>query len=581
VPPQNSLSDDATLQFLQFAYDDDTPAISNFNYDSYEYSIQVPSGARNVRITQLVPSSNMVTDNKVRVTQGLNNTPYAYSVENPPARAAEITLPAIDEELKFVIRVTAENGDIRTYNVTFKNPSVTFEWRGKVILSDATKELFEIEVPLSNGSRETSSFNELGEWSVNINEKYSPTSFIAVLHSVGVVPQKSFRQAFPLNGHTKDDYIELTIDSASLANMVFTPNDLAAMARTENYFLMNDIDLDEFTGGGPSPVDWIGQTSYSGNFNGNGHTINLTLKKNNGDTGLFTSLANGAVIENFTLDVKTPAGIAMVNSSHFGGVVGVINVDATYTMRNLTVKGILDYSTTNGYLLVGGLIGEVQQSKNLNIINCVVDMTIKLGGSSGSSGTLGFGGLIGKLTATNSGNKTTITNSYTTGSIELVSSSNRELIAGGLVAELSQGYSSTAINVDIINCYSAMSISGNKTNGGTVISAGLVGRSSTTGNARLLNSIALNPRVIANDISFRSYYKRDKNLTATTYALKGMLTGSGTPNNNDGSEESSEGKAATDLELSDKTFWISKNFDEAVWDFTDIDIAAGIYPTLK
>jgi hypothetical protein len=380
VPPQNALSTDATLQFLQFAYDDDSLAISDFYTDSYEYSIQAPQGLHNVRITQLVPSSSLVTDDKVRVTQGINNAsaPYAYSVENPPARATEIALPVVDAELKFVIRVTAENGDIRTYNVTFKNPSATFVWHGKVILNDSTKELFEIEVPISNGSRETSSFNAQGEWSVNINEIYSPTSFVVVLHSVGLIPQRSFRESFPVDGRTKDDNIVLTINSANLANMVFTPNDLAAMTPTENYFLMNDIDLNEFTGGGSTPINWVGQTNYSGNFNGNGHTIDLTLKKTDGDTGLFTSLANGAIVENFTLNVVTESGLRMSNNSHFGGVVGVIGSTGTFRIRNIAVSGSLNYGTqtaANLYLIVGGLIGEVQESTSaikLEMLKCLL-----------------------------------------------------------------------------------------------------------------------------------------------------------------------------------------------------------------
>jgi hypothetical protein len=343
---------------------------------------------------------------------------------------------------------------------------------------------------------------------------------------------------------------------------------------------MNDIDLNAFTGGGPTPIDWVGKTNYSGNFNGNGHTIDLTLKKTSGDTGLFTSLGDGAVIENFTLNVVTTTGITMTSNSHFGGVVGVINADAVYTMRNLTVTGTLDYNTTSGYLLAGGLIGEIGQFRTLNISNCVADIRIRLNGSSGTSGTLGFGGLIGKITSTVGGNKITISNCYTKGSINVTSSSNRELISGGLVAEIAAGADPTAVNVEIINCYSAMDIIGNKTSGGTVISSGLVGRINTNGTASLTKSIALNPRAIGNDQSFRSYYKRST-VTAETYALDSMLVGASpgaVVSNTDVTLPN--GANATSTELSSSAFWRDLDFDGNIWDFTGLSISEEIYPRL-
>jgi hypothetical protein len=66
------------------------------------------------------------------------------------------------------------------------------------------------------------------------------------------------------------------------------------------------------------------------------------------------------------------------------------------------------------------------------------------------------------------------------------------------------------------------------------------------------------------------------------YALGSMaLTADGGTVSVTSSETGKDGESKTDLELSDKNFWISKGFSETVWDFTGLSIAGKVYPKLR
>jgi hypothetical protein len=387
--------------------------------------------------------------------------------------------------------------------------------------------------------------------------------------------------------------------------MVFTPNDLAAMTPTGNYFLMNDIDLNAFTGGGPTPIDWVGKTNYSGNFNGNGHTINLTLKKTNGDTGLFTSLASGAIIENFTLNVVTPQDpLRMSANSHFGGVVGVIDLDGTYNIRNIAVTGSLKYGSqtaANLYLIVGGLIGEIREggfAVKLYIDNCSADLAVDadLGNLTQSSigNLVSFGGLIGKVAANKVNNETIIKNSYSTGYLHVKSGLGRMLVAGGLIGDVSAGTTiASNLNTQITNCYSAMDILATREGGSAahgVYVGGLVSRFSTNNaNANITKSVAINPKVLVisasgTKMAYRSFYRIAGSIPASaqTYALDSMLVGAspGAVATADIAATGYNGANATLTDLSSSAFWRDLDFDGNIWDFTGLNISEGIYPRL-
>ncbi len=154
---------------------------------------------------------------------------------------------------------------------------------------------------------------------------------------------------------------------------------------TSSAVLENDIDASgtaNWNGGaGWMPIgSYDGSNSsdsstYSGVFNGQGHTINGLTINNTGLTcaGLFGDTANTATVENVNLTN------ASVNGQYYvGELAGVSNAAVT----NCTTQG-----TVNGSDYVGGLLG---------INGGPVSGSSSAGTVDGNSGSAGIGGLVGE-----------------------------------------------------------------------------------------------------------------------------------------------------------------------------------------
>jgi hypothetical protein len=407
-----------------------------------------------------------------------------------------------------------------------------------------------------------------------------------------------------------------------LYTMVYKASDLAKIGTTTNYYIANDIDLTELG-------KWDGPDNYKGHFNGGGNTIKLQLSKGTGATGLFDSLASGAIIENLNVDVSTVSGGVDVSGYiYFGAVVGSMPNNTTCKLKNISVKGELNYRSFNSsttWVLIGGIFGEIDQGYsgiNVTLENCESDLIITAEGISISSSTMShvsIGSLVGKVG--NSGGTVKIINCRTGGSITASMSNDKYLLdAGGIIGCASKDSSSESkfnngaqVNLTIENCYSTTEINIERTantnassaqNERSVIAGGLIGVLSNR-NAVIKNNVAVNPSVVAGSTDKNAYsypvigyiFKSGSVAPFKTldenYAVSDMPLGvskdfnGNTPVAADPNTLANlNGAAASPAELSSQSFWTARGFSTDNWDFTGLSVKSpgtpgSVYPKLK
>ncbi len=228
----------------------------------------------------------------------------------------------------------------------------------------------------------------------------------------------------------------------------------------KNLILQTDVDL---TG-----VNWTGigteTKAFTGNFNGNGHTIsNLTMNTGTYGYALF-GFVEGGTIENIAItnaNVTSTAGDTSTDSydSYVGCLIGKAT-DATIKncqITNSTVSGKSDAA-----LLVGHTTG------NSNISNCYVSGTVntsvadaggitgELAGSSSIKNCVSDTdvnntsynyGLIGGIAGKNAGTGT-ITNCNATGNLNSNVPPQEGIIAGGGHSSSSSGPDNNSVNIN-------------------------------------------------------------------------------------------------------------------------------------
>nr|WP_276611349.1 FG-GAP-like repeat-containing protein [Fodinibius halophilus] len=147
----------------------------------------------------------------------------------------------------------------------------------------------------------------------------------------------------------------------------------------DNYFIQTaDIDLSGYTNWDPigwdTGSDGANSTAFSGQYNGNSHTIsNLTIEKtstnNTQHVGLFAKIS-GSLKE---LTIQN----ADITGQHF---VGILSGQSSGTIQTVSVAGSIE-----GLLNTGGLVGQLQ--------NGTVTQSYATGTINGANNT---GGLVGK-----------------------------------------------------------------------------------------------------------------------------------------------------------------------------------------
>lgn len=230
--------------------------------------------------------------------------------------------------------------------------------------------------------------------------------------------------------------------TARAAENVFeirTAEDLSKVSGSNNYVLMNDIDLSgtSYTGAVISDVSAPG-TAFSGTFDGQNHTIsglNIETESANG-VGLFGTV-NGATIQN----LKAEGAVKATNSAFVGGIVGKVQNCAT--IKNCSFTGTVANTKTSGSnVAAGGIVGRVNtiaSGKSLSIEGCANHAAVSAPYA---------GGILGYATAKAITIESCYNDASVTGSTE----------AGGIFARITASAS-------VENCYNSGTV-GNKTYGG-------------------------------------------------------------------------------------------------------------------
>jgi hypothetical protein len=169
-----------------------------------------------------------------------------------------------------------------------------------------------------------------------------------------------------------------------------------------NITLDKNIDL---TGKGWTPIGTNYDNSYTGTFDGGGHTIKgLTVTTNDQFVGLFGYLNRAGTVKNVVME-----GIQITSNHMFGCTGGVVGY-SWGTIENCSVSG-----SVSGTDCVGGVVGS---QKAGSIIGCSSSATVK--------GTHYVGGVAGEKWGT-------MIACYATGNVTLEIGSPKNLSGGGVV----------------------------------------------------------------------------------------------------------------------------------------------------
>lgn len=183
-------------------------------------------------------------------------------------------------------------------------------------------------------------------------------------------------------------------DYKNYASKLFDRRSVAPNAiMTNNITLDGEEDASYYLG---YRYNALGHPAYTGNFNGNGFTLNVKFPNNAkyvSALGPFMHVADGAVICNLKVSGSGTAG-----SPHAGGIVGQLdggmlfleNCHSTFSMQT----GLSTTDCASGGL-VGHCVDSIGDPATLYVSNCFSD------GSFGPAGAQvgGFGGVVGYLDA--------------------------------------------------------------------------------------------------------------------------------------------------------------------------------------
>ena len=205
-----------------------------------------------------------------------------------------------------------------------------------------------------------------------------------------------------------------------------------------NITLDKNIDL---TGKDWTPIGTNFDNSYTGTFDGGGHTITgLTITTKDQFVGLFGYLNRAGTVKNVVMEGIQITSNHVLMSGNTGGVVGY----SWGTIENCSVSG-----SVSGTNCVGGVVGS---QKAGSIIGCSSSAIVK--------GTRYVGGVAGEKWGT-------MTACYATGNVTLEINSPQDLSGGGVVG-LNGGST-------VLACYATGNVNSKGSNTGNVHIGGLFG----------------------------------------------------------------------------------------------------------
>ena len=232
------------------------------------------------------------------------------------------------------------------------------------------------------------------------------------------------------------------------ANGLMNVAELVNGGKTDiNITLTADIDL---TGKGWTPIGTDYDNSYTGTFDGGGHTITgLTVTTNDEYAGLFGYLGNfnngAATVKNVVMD-----GI-QITCNHRLGYAGGVAGFSWGTIENCSVSGSI-----SGTVSVGGVVG-VQRDGS--ITGCSSSATVK--------GTINVGGVAGQTIF-----GATLIACYATGNVTIEIDPRQDIAGGGLV-----GFNN---GISLLACYATGNVTSTGSSTGYVLIGGFLGENYTT-----------------------------------------------------------------------------------------------------
>ncbi|QUT23152.1 fimbrillin family protein [Bacteroides xylanisolvens] len=208
-----------------------------------------------------------------------------------------------------------------------------------------------------------------------------------------------------------------------------------------NITLDKNIDL---TGKDWTPIGTSFDNSYTGTFDGGGHTITgLTITTKDQFVGLFGYLNRAGTVKNVVME-----GIQITSNHMFGNTGGVAGF-SWGTIENCSVSG-----SVSGTKCVGGVVGA---QKAGSITGCSSSATVK--------GTVDVGGVAGEKWGS-------LTACYATGNVTLEIDSPKNLSGGGLV-----GFNGGS---SVLACYATGNVTSTGSSTGYVHIGGFLGDNYTT-----------------------------------------------------------------------------------------------------
>ena len=218
-------------------------------------------------------------------------------------------------------------------------------------------------------------------------------------------------------------------------------NEAAQKDRSINCTLNADIDL---TGKDWTPIGTNFYNSYTGTFDGGGHTImGLTVTTNYQYVGLFGRLGEAGTVKNVVMEG--------VNNHSLGYAGGVAGFSWGGTIENCSVSG-----SVSGTVSVGGVVGIQWEA---SITGCSSSATVK--------GMVQVGGVAGQ---TNGG--ATLTACYATGNVTLEIAPVKNTAGGSLV-----GFNAGS---SVLACYATGNVTSTGSSTDNVYIGGFLGGNYTT-----------------------------------------------------------------------------------------------------
>ena len=386
-----------------------------------------------------------------------------------PYTAGETTPPAVKVKANQSAQKDFEGSDLIVaggQTVTYGSPTLRFTHRTArvtIVLTDYTEGLASVQLTgLSTEGDNPDIIVPYGKGSNTYTALVAPqsvaagTTFITCTFTNGKTFVYKMKNATDWQAGGEYTY---TVSLAAAKDLGYTIESNGSYTVTSADGLMNvaelvnggktdiNITLDkniDLTGKDWTPIGTSFDNSYTGTFDGGGHTITgLTITTKDQFVGLFGYLNRAGTVKNVVME-----GIQITSNHMFGNTGGVAGF-SWGTIENCSVSG-----SVSGTKFVGGVVGA---QKAGSITGCSSSATVK--------GTVDVGGVAGEKWGS-------MTACYATGNVTLEIDPARNIAGGGLV-----GFNGGS---SVLACYATGNVTSTGSSTGKVHIGGFLGDNYTT-----------------------------------------------------------------------------------------------------